>query len=80
MTSIASLTQSVDNHGENMGAMFEAMLNAKDREHGEIEAEQARLNAEYDARKQRNRDEKAKIAGWASQCADDIRSLLEGEK
>lgn len=78
MTSIASLTQSVDNHGENMSAMFEAMLNAKDREHGEIEAEQSRVNAEFEARKQRNRSEKEKIAGWATQCADDIRALLEG--
>jgi hypothetical protein len=72
-----------------MNAMFEAMLNAKDREHGEIEAEHARKKAareaeakredeEFEARKQRNRAEKETISGWASQCSDDIRALLEG--
>ena len=79
MTSIASLTQSIDNHGENVAAMFDAMLNAKDRELGEIEAEQAAVNAAFEARKQRNRAEKEKIASWGSQAADDIRGLLEGK-
>lgn len=79
MTSIASLTNSIDNHGENVAAMFEAMLNAKDRELGEIEAEQAKANAEFEARKHRNRAEKEKIAGWGAQTADDIRCLLDGK-
>lgn len=79
MTSIASLTQSIDTHGENVASMFEAMLNAKDRELGEIEAEQAKANAEFEARKQRNRAEKDKIAGWGSQITDDIRCLLDGK-
>lgn len=79
MSSIASLTQSVDTHGMNMGAMFEAMLQAKDRELGEIEAERAAINAAFDARTQRNRAEKEKIAGWWGQCSEDIRALLEGK-
>lgn len=78
MTSIASLTQSIDTLGENSAAMFEAMLNAKDRELGEIEAEQAKANAEFDARKARNRAEKEKIAEWGKAQADDIRAILDG--
>ncbi len=90
MTSIASLTQAVDNHANNVDAMFDAMLNAKDRELGEIDAEQsraiaaldaekARITAEYEARKERCRDERAKISGWGLQTASDIRTILEGE-
>lgn len=78
MTSIASLTQTVDTLGDNSIAMFEAMLNAKDRELGEIEAEQARVSAEFEARKQRNRAEKEKIAEWGKAQADDIRAILDG--
>lgn len=79
MTSIASLTQSFDSHGENVASAFQAMLDAKDREHGEIEAEQSKANAEFEARKQRNRVEKDKIAQWGATLADDIRVLLEGK-
>lgn len=78
MSSIASLTQTVDTLGENSATMFEAMLDAKDREHGEIEAEQAKANAEFEARKQRNRHQKEKIAEWGKAQADDIRAILDG--
>lgn len=78
MTSIASLTQTIDELGQNSAAMFEAMLNAKDREHAEIEVEQAKANAEFEARKQRNRTEKEKIGEWGRVQADDIRAILDG--
>ena len=78
MTSIASLTQTIDTLADNSASMFEAMLNAKDRELGEIEAEQAKANAEFDARKARNRAEKEKIAEWGKAQADDIRAILDG--
>mgnify|MGYP001428854534 CR=1 FL=1 len=80
MTSIASLTQSIDTLAENSTAMFTAMLDAKDREHGEIEAEQAKANAEFEARKARNRAEKEKIGEWGRVQADDIRAILEGDQ
>lgn len=80
MTSIASLTGAIDALGENSAAMFQAMLDAKDREHGEVEAEQAKANAEFEARKARNRAEKEKIADWGRAQSDDIRNILEGEQ
>lgn len=80
MTSIASLAQSIDTLAENSAAMFTAMLDAKDREHGEIEAEQAKANAEFEARKARNRAEKEKIGEWGRVQADDIRAILEGDQ
>lgn len=80
MTSIASLAQSIDTLAENSTAMFTAMLDAKDREHGEIEAEQAKANAEFEARKARNRAEKEKIGEWGRVQADDIRAILEGDQ
>lgn len=80
MTSIASLAQSIDTLAEKSTAMFTAMLDAKDREHGEIEAEQAKANAEFEARKARNRAEKEKIGEWGRVQADDIRAILEGDQ
>lgn len=78
MTSIASLTQTIDTLADNSASMFEAMLNAKDRELGEIEAEQSRADAEFEARKARNRAEKEKISDWGRAQADDIRAILDG--
>ena len=89
MSSIAALTKGFADLGENNAAMFEALINAEDRELAEIEAEQARanaaidaekvrINAEFEARKQHRREKREKVAEWGGQAADDIRFLMEG--
>ena len=90
MSSIAALTKAFADLGENNAAMFEALINAEDRELAEIEAEQARanaaldaekvrINAEFETRKQRCRERQAKLTEWGGQSSDDIRFLMDGE-
>ena len=77
--SIAAITQSIDAFASNDADLRELLLAQCDTELAEIEAERSKMNAAFDARRERIADRKAAIVNEFEARAADIDAILNGK-
>jgi septal ring factor EnvC (AmiA/AmiB activator) len=76
--SIAAITESIDNFATNDASLRDMLIGYLDTELAEIEAERSKMNAAFDARRQRIADRKVTINAEFEQRAADIYAILNG--